>query len=316
MTPPLPTPLLSGVELGGTKCVCIIGSGPDDVRDQITIPTAERNSTLERINAVLDGWRAAHGPIEALGLASFGPLDLRPQSRTFGHITSTVKPGWEGTDVIGRLGGHRGIPVAINTDVNGAALAEGRWGAAQGLKDFAYITVGTGVGVGLIVDGRPVFGCNHTELGHIRIARLAADTWPGICQFHGDCVEGLASGPAIGARAGLPGSRVPADSPVWEPVTHALGQLLHTILLATAPKRILMGGGVVERRPELLAQVRAQFVRSLNGYLDLEDLTGGVDRYVVPPGLGALAGPLGSLALAADALVNSPASSATKRPGC
>ncbi|HWM70952.1 MAG TPA: ROK family protein [Steroidobacteraceae bacterium] len=312
MTPPSPTPLLAGVELGGTKCVCIIGTGPDDVRDQVTIPTAERNSTLERINSVLDGWWTAHGPIEAMGLASFGPLDLRPQSRTFGHITSTVKPGWEGTDVIGRLGGHRGIPVAINTDVNGAALAEGRWGAAQGLKDFAYITVGTGVGVGLIVDGRPVFGCNHTELGHIRIARLAADTWPGICQFHGDCVEGLASGPAIGARAGMPGSQVPADSPVWGPVTHALGQLLHTMLLATAPKRILMGGGVVERRPELLAQVRAQFVKSLNGYLDLEDLTGGVDRYVVPPGLGALAGPLGSLALAADAVD----SATTKRLGC
>jgi len=301
MTPPSPIPLLAGVELGGTKCVCIIGTGPDDVRDQVTIPTAERNSTLERINSVLDGWWTAHGPIEAMGLASFGPLDLRPQSRTFGHITSTVKPGWEGTDVIGRLGGHRGIPVAINTDVNGAALAEGRWGAAQGLKDFAYITVGTGVGVGLIVDGRPVFGCNHTELGHIRIARLAADTWPGICQFHGDCVEGLASGPAIAARAGIPGSQIPADSPIWQPVAHTLAQLLVTLLLATAPRRILMGGGVMERRPELLVVVRELFVRSLNGYLDLEDLTGGVEQYVVAPGLGTLAGPLGALALAADA---------------
>jgi fructokinase len=311
MTPSLPRPLLAGVELGGTKCVCIIGSGPDDVRDQVSIPTAERDATLARINSVLDGWQATHGPIEALGLASFGPLDLRPQSPAFGHITSTVKPGWGGTDVIGRLGRHRGIAVEINTDVNGAALAEGRWGAARGLADFAYITVGTGVGVGLIVAGRPVFGCNHAELGHIRSARLAGDTWPGNCQFHGDCVEGLASGPAIGARAGMPGSRIPADSPVWGPVTHALAQLLQTILLATAPRRILMGGGVVERRPELLEQVREQFVRSLNGYLDLEDLTGGLDRFVVPPGLGALAGPLGSLALAADAY-----SAATKRGGC
>jgi fructokinase len=301
MSPTLPKPLLAGVELGGTKCVCIIGSGPEDVRDQVAIPTAERDSTLAHINSVLDGWRATHGPIEALGLASFGPLDLRPESKTYGHITSTVKPGWQGTDVFGRLGGHRGIPVEINTDVNGAALAEGRWGAARGLDDFAYITVGTGVGVGLIVGGRPVFGCNHTELGHMRGARLRGDTWPGICRFHGDCVEGLASGPAIGARAGMPGGQVPADSPVWEPVTHALGQLLNTLLLATAPRRILMGGGVVERRPELLAQVRAQFVKSVNGYLDVEELTGGVDRYLLPPGLGALAGPLGSLALAADA---------------
>lgn len=306
-----PQPLLAGVELGGTKCVCILGSGPQDVRAQVSIPTGQRDSTLDRINSVLDGWRDTHGPFEALGLASFGPIDLRPQSKTFGFITSTVKPGWEGTDVFGRLGGHRKLPVQINTDVNGAALAEGRWGAARGLDDFAYITVGTGIGVGLIVSGRPVFGCNHTELGHIRIARLPGDTWPGICQFHGDCLEGLASGPAIGARAGMPGGDVPADSPVWEPVTHALGQLLHTLLLATAPKRILIGGGVVGGRPELLTRIRAQFVKSLNGYLDLEDLTGGVDRYVVSPGLGALAGPLGALAVAADA-----ASVANKRTGC
>jgi fructokinase len=294
-------PLLGGVELGGTKCICILGTGPEDVREQVSIPTAERDSTLARINSVLDRWMTIRGPIEALGLASFGPLDLRPGSRNFGHITSTVKPGWEGTDVIGRLGTHRGIPVEIDTDVNGAALAEGRWGAARGLKDYAYITVGTGVGVGLIVGGRPVFGCNHTELGHIRSARLPGDQWPGICQFHGDCIEGLASGPAIGARAGMPGSQIPSDSPIWEPVAHALAQLLHTMLLATAPKRILMGGGVIERRPELLPRVRELFVASMNGYLDLQDITGGMDRYIAPPGLGSLAGPLGSLALAADA---------------
>jgi fructokinase len=305
---PVPRPLLGGVELGGTKCVCVIGTGPGDVREQVSIPTGEREPTLAKINSVLDGWQVTHGPIEAMGLASFGPLDLRPDSRRFGHIISNVKPGWENTDVIGRLGTHRGVPVKINTDVTGAALAEGRWGAAQGSSDYAYITVGTGIGVGLIVAGNPVFGCNHPELGHIRIARLRGDSWPGICQFHGDCLEGLASGPAIGARAGVPGSEIPPDSPVWEPVAHALAQLLHTMLLGTAPKRILMGGGVMERRPELLARVRALFVESLNGYLDLHDLTGGVDRYVIPPGLGALAGPLGALALAADAYA--------KRAGC
>jgi len=304
-------PLLAGVELGGTKCVCILGSGPGEIREQLAVHTGERDSTLARINSILDGWRERHGPFAALGLASFGPLDLRHGSKTFGHITSTVKPGWEGTDVCGRLGGHRGLPIRINTDVNGAALAEGRWGAARGLDDFAYITVGTGIGVGLIVGGRTVFGCNHTELGHIRVARLPGDTWPGICQFHGDCLEGLASGPAIGARAGMSGSAIPADDPVWEPVTAALGQLLHTLVLATAPRRILVGGGVVVARPELMARLRAQLVKSLNGYLDLDDLTGGVTDFVVPPGLGALAGPLGALALAADA-----AAVANKRPGC
>jgi fructokinase len=294
-------PLLGGVELGGTKCVCILGTGPGDIRERSSIPTGQPDSTLARLNSLLDEWQKRHGVIQAMGLASFGPLDLRPRSAHFGRITSTVKPGWEGTDVIGRLGRARAVPVAINTDVNAAALAEGRWGAARGLKDHAYITVGTGVGVGLIVGGAPVFGCNHPELGHVRISRLPQDSWPGICRFHGDCIEGLASGPAIAARAGIPASQIPADSPVWESVVHALAQLLHTILLATAPQRILMGGGVLERRPELLGRVRESFVRSLNGYLDLEDLTGGIDRYVVPPGLGALAGPLGALALAADA---------------
>jgi fructokinase len=294
-------PLLAGVELGGTKCVCIVGTGPDDVRERISIPTGERESTLARINSTLDEWLARHGPVAALGLASFGPLDLRPGSNRFGRITSTVKPGWEGTDVIGRIGSHRGVPVVIDTDVNGAALAEGRWGAAQGLKDYAYITVGTGVGVGLIVGGHTVFGCNHTELGHIRIARLPGDNWPGSCQFHGDCIEGLASGPAIGKRAGMSGSDVPSDSPIWDSVAHALAQLLQAMLLSTAPRRILMGGGVLEQRPELLARVRAKLVKSINGYLDMEDVTGGMESYVVPPGLGALAGPLGALALASDA---------------
>lgn len=306
-------PLLAGVELGGTKCVCIVGTGPHDVREQISVPTGEREPTLGRINSVLEGWQQQFGPLEAIGLASFGPLDLRPESPRFGHITSTVKPGWEGTDIRGTLGTPRGIPVGLNTDVNGAALAEGRWGAARDLSDYAYITVGTGVGVGLIVGGYPVFGCNHTELGHIRTARMPGDRWPGICQFHGDCCEGLAAGPAIEARAGMAPSRIPADSPFWEPVAYALAQLLHTIFLATAPRRILIGGGVMERRPELLARVRGLFVESMNGYLDLADLTGGIDCYAIPPGLGSLAGPLGSLALAADAhaatLRDSPAGS-------
>jgi fructokinase len=294
-------PLLGGIELGGTKCVCILGTGPGDIRERVSVPTGGRDNTLEQINVVLDDWQRKWGPCEALGLACFGPLDLRLQSRRYGYITATTKPGWDNTDVLGKLGTHRGVPVAINTDVNGAALAEGRWGAAQGLESYAYITVGTGIGVGSIINGVPVFGCNHTELGHIRIARLRGDAWPGICRFHGDCIEGLASGPAIAARAGVPGSEVPADSTIWETVVHALGQLLNAMLLTTAPQRILIGGGVIEHHPELLARIRGSFVKSVNGYLDLEDLTGGVELYVTAPGLGELAGPLGALALAADA---------------
>jgi len=203
------------------------------------------------------------------------------------------------------------VPVGFNTDVNGAALAEGRWGSARALADFAYITVGTGVGVGLVVGGKPVFGCNHCELGHIRIARRPGDLWPGICRYHGDCVEGLASGPAIATRAGLLAEEVPDDHPAWELAAHTLTQLVQTIVLATAPRRILVGGGVVQARPQLLGHVRRLLTQSLNGYLDLEELTGGVDHYVVPPGLGALAGPLGALALAAEAYAVSQASRAT-----
>jgi fructokinase len=161
-----------------------------------------------------------------------------------------------------------------------------------------------------VVGGKPVFGCNHSELGHVRIARSPGDLWPGICRFHGDCVEGLASGPAIAARAGLLAQEIPDDNPVWELVAHALAQLVHTMVLATAPRRILVGGGVVQARPQILGHVRRLLIESLNGYLDLEELTGGVDRYVVPPGLGALAGPLGALALAADAYAMSEASRA------
>jgi fructokinase len=296
-------PLLGGVELGGTKCVCLIGTGPIDIRAQISIPTGgDANATLNRIEGVFRDWETLHGPIAALGIASFGPVDLDRTSRSYGSITSTAKPGWRNTDVVRRLAKLFPVPVGFDTDVNAAALAEGRWGAAKHLADFAYVTVGTGVGVGLVVDGRPAYGFSHSELGHIRIARKMGDLWQGACAFHGDCVEGLASGVAIAARAGLPANQIPRDSPVWELVAHALGQLLHTIVLATAPRRILIGGGVAEGRPELIECVRRQLLESLNGYLKLDELTGGIDGYAVAPGLGSLAGPLGALALAADTI--------------
>jgi fructokinase len=296
-------PLLAGVELGGTKCVCLVGTGPDDVRAQVSLPTTEdAAATLGRIEAELRRAASAHGPIVALGVASFGPLDLARGSPRYGSIANTPKRGWTGIPVLPRLASVFEVPVGIDTDVNAAALAEGRWGAARGLEDFAYVTVGTGVGVGLIVNGRPAHGLSHPELGHARIPRLPGDHWPGACRFHGDCVEGLASGPAIAARAGVGADRIPADSPVWPTVVHALARLLHNLVLATAPRRILMGGGVVQTRPELLAQIRLELSTSLNGYIQHEELAGGLDGYVTAPGLGARAGPLGALALAAAEL--------------
>jgi len=293
--------LLAGVELGGTKCVCILGTGPDDVRAQERLPTGEREETLRQIEAVLERWRAQFGPVRALGIASFGPVDLKPGSPTYGFITSTSKLHWRDTDVAPRLGRKLGVPVGIDTDVNGAALAEGRWGAGRGLDDYAYVTVGTGIGVGSIVRGRPIFGMNHTELGHIRVVRKPGDTFAGVCPFHGDCIEGLASGPAIEARAGKPASQLPPDHPAWDFVAHGLGQLMHTMVLTTAPQRILLGGGVPSAQAHLFGRIREELRRSLNRYVEGTELENGLDQYIVPPGLGTLSGPLGALALAADA---------------
>ncbi|MGO8857288.1 MAG: ROK family protein [Steroidobacteraceae bacterium] len=297
-----PKPLFGGVELGGTKCICFVGTAHDDIRAQVSVPTgSEPETTLHRLVEQLSASQAVHGRIAALGIASFGPVDLATRSPTYGFITSTAKPGWQFVDVAGRLARAFDVPTRFDTDVNGAALAEGRWGAARELDDFAYVTVGTGVGVGLVVNGGLVHGFGHPELGHARVARLAGDDWAGTCALHGDCVEGLASGPAIAARAGMPADQVPADSQVWQPVAHALAQLLHTLVLATAPRRIILGGGVMQCRPELLTRVRVLLLQSLNGYLALDALVGPIEQYIVAPGLGSLAGPLGALALASDA---------------
>ena len=295
-------PLLCGVELGGTKCECLVGTPPDDIRERITLKT-ERDAaaTLRRIAAVLRDWRTRHGTFSALGLACFGPLELRPESPEFGRIGMTPKEGWKNVDVAGFFADRFADAVGITTDVIAAALAEGRWGAGQGLTDYAYVTVGTGVGVGLIVAGKPLFGWHHPELGHIRIARAPGDDWPGGCRFHGACVEGLASGPAIEARCGTPPASLPADSPVWDTVAHALAQLAHGLVLTLAPQRILIGGGVVSERTHLFPRIREYLRLSLNDYVDIEHAAGRLEEYIAPPGLGTRAGPLGALAVAADA---------------
>jgi fructokinase len=295
-----PPKLLAGVELGGTKCVCILGTGPDDVRAIERLPTVERDDTLRQVEAVLERWRVQFGAPRALGIASFGPVDLKPGSPTWGYITSTSKLGWRDTDVAQRLGRRLGVPVCLDTDVNGAALAEGRWGAARGLEDYAYITVGTGIGVGSIVRGRSIFGMNHTELGHIRVARVKGDDFAGVCPYHGDCIEGLASGPAVEARAGKPASQLAPDDPAWDFVVHGLAQLMHTMVLTTAPTRIFLGGGVMSAQSHLFERIQQELKRSLNRYVEAPQLDQGLAQFVIPPGLGTMAGPLGALALAAD----------------
>jgi len=288
--------LYAGIELGGTKCVAMLARGPDEIPDREWVPTTSPDETLGLLGQILSRWRVDHG-FAALGVASFGPLDLDPISTGYGQITSTPKPGWRGTDVLGRLQSAADVPAAFDTDVNGAALAEMRWGAGQGFDDFAYITVGTGVGVGLIVNGKPTRGFAHCELGHIRVVRLPGDDFPGSCPFHGDCVEGLAAGPSLKARGIEDASQLTADDAVWRSVAWAIAQLCHAIVCAAAPRAIAIGGGVIENQPHLLGQIERMLVESLNGYMQLPP--GGA--YVRAPALGANAGPLGSIALAMTA---------------
>ncbi|WEK43681.1 MAG: ROK family protein [Candidatus Sphingomonas colombiensis] len=290
-------PLIAGIELGGTKCVAILARGPDEILERVRVPTTRPEETLNALEAVIDGWRG----FAALGIASFGPISIDRHAADYGSVTVTTKPHWSHTDIARRLGTRYRVPVGFHTDVVGAALGEARWGAARGLADLAYVTVGTGIGVGLIAGGRPVDGLTHGELGHVRPARLAGDEWPGSCPFHGACVEGLAAGSAIAARTGIAGQDLPPDHPAWEPVAHALAQMLHTLVMTGVPRRIVMGGGVMVGNPFLFTSIRAMLRRSLNGYIALPDVED-TDRFVVPAGLGDDAGPLGAIVLGEQAL--------------
>lgn len=296
--------LVAGVELGGTKCVCLLAGGPDDLRAEVRIETRDPASTLAAAACALADWQT-EAPLAGIGIASFGPLDLAAGSRTYGQLVSTPKPGWTGTDVVAPFRAV-GVPLELDTDVNGAALAEGRWGAAQGCDHFIYVTVGTGIGAGTIVHGRPIRGAGHSEAGHLRVGRQPGDTWPGACPFHGDCVEGLASGPAIEACAGRSPATLGHDDPVWTTVAHTLGGLLHNLVLTVAPQRIVIGGGIVDGQPQLLPLVRHALVASLGGYAHGARVADDVDRFVVAPALGRRAGPLGAVALGLQAAERAP----------
>lgn len=284
--------MLAGVELGGTKCICILGNGPDDTRDQVAVPTTTPDETLGAIAAILGGW-----DFRALGIAGFGPLQLDRAAPDYGCILNSPKRPWNGANLLTLAGGK---PFALDTDVNGAALAEGHWGAAQGLDSWAYITVGTGIGVGSITGGQPLRGLAHSEAGHQRVPRMAGDGFAGICSFHGDCVEGMASGPAIEARADRKGRDIAADHPAWAFAAHSIAMLCHNLVLTSLPQRILIGGGVVTGQPQLLDQIRARLIDSLAGYAATAVVTEDIDNFLQPAGLGSRAGPLGALALARD----------------
>ena len=289
--------MLGGVEAGGTKVVCVIGNGPDEIERTTRIEVAEPEATLAAAVRFFRGAVDDGIVLDAIGVGSFGPVELRPDHPRFGCITNTPKPGWAGTDMVGPFTGVFGVPVGFDTDVNAAAMAEGRWGAARGLGSFVYLTVGTGIGGGAIVDGRLLRGLGHPEMGHVPVPRRPGDTFDGICPFHGDCLEGMASGPAVAARLG----RRAEDLGVTDRqatvvlVSWYLAAGVSSLVYALAPERIVVGGGLGSM-PGLVAATRAALEDRLGGYPGLpehEDLD-----FVAPAGLGGMAGPLGTLVIA------------------
>ena len=283
-----------GIEAGGSKWECAIGSGPDDLQATATIPTTTPEETIRQVVEFF----GSNGSVDALGIGSFGPLDADPTSETWGHITSTPKPGWTFTDVGQEIQGRLRVPVAFDTDVNAAALGEHRWGAAQGLSTFCYITVGTGIGGGVMANGKLLHGLVHPEFGHMRIPHDAdRDPFPGDCPYHGDCWEGLASGRAIEARWGRPPPELGDQSEVWELQAHYVALGLVGVICVLSPERILIGGGVM-RHPELLPLVHREVNELMNGYLATPAVGDEVASYIAAPALGSQAGVLGAIALA------------------
>lgn len=286
--------IFGGIEAGGTKFVCAVGTGPDGIRAEARFPTTTPAETIGKAVAFFREW----GEVTAVGIASFGPIDPDPQSPTYGRITTTPKPGWANVDLGGEIQRALGVPIVFDTDTNGAALGEWRWGAAQGLDTFIYLTIGTGIGGGGMVNGRLLHGLIHPEMGHIPLPHdWAQDPYPGRCPYHGDCLEGLAAGPAIAERWGVPGPELPPDHPAWELEAHYLALALHSFICTLSPQRIVLGGGVMAQR-QLFPLVQQKTRDYLNGYIQSLAILREIDEYIVPPALGSRAGVLGALALA------------------
>ncbi|HYF92333.1 MAG TPA: ROK family protein [Symbiobacteriaceae bacterium] len=290
-------PLYGGIEAGGTKFVCAVGTGPDDLRAVERFPTTSPDETIDR---VVEFFRNQPEPVVAVGIGSFGPVDPNPASPRYGWITSTPKPGWRNTDLRGRVQAALGVPIGFDTDVNAAALGEHRWGAARGLDTFMYLTVGTGIGGGVMVGGQLLHGLIHPELGHIPVARRADDPYDGTCPYHGDCLEGLAAGPAMERRWGARAETLPAGHPAWDLEAHYLAQGLASFICTLSPQRIILGGGVMQQE-HLYPLVRGKVRSALNGYVQSPLILERTEEYIVAPGLGSRAGVLGCIALAQGA---------------
>lgn len=284
------------IEAGGTKFVCGIGNEQGHMEEWCSFPTEHPEITLAKVS---DYFRDKG--VVAIGIGSFGPIDLKPDSPTYGYITTTPKSEWENCNVVGILKREFPVPFGWDTDVNAAALGEVTWGAAQGLDNCVYYTIGTGVGVGLIAGGKRIHGLLHPEGGHIRTRRHPQDHFAGLCKYHGDCLEGLAAGPAIEARWQTPGSELPTDHLAWEIESFYIAESITTSILLHSPQKIILGGGVMQQM-HLFPMIREQVIHNLHGYVNVPELVQHIEQYIVPPGLGQHAGLYGALALGIEAL--------------
>lgn len=292
--------IVASLELGGTKCIASLTKGAHILRQERIATGDQPVMVLAFLIETLRRWME-ETPFSAIGVASFGPVGLDPTRPDFGRILSTPKPGWSDFNLLGRIRSAFDLPIGFDTDVGAAALAEGLWGASIGCRTHAYLTIGTGVGLGLVVDGRIHHGALHPEAGHVRVRRAPGDRFEGTCPFHGDCIEGLISGPALISRAGGPVHNLPATDPIWAHVAHDLAEFLMMILLVTSAERILLGGGVALGRAMLLPAIHAGVAERLNGYLH-NCAPADLQKRIRFAGLGADAGPLGGAALALQAL--------------
>lgn len=286
-----------GIEAGGTKFVCVIGTGPDDIRAETVFPTTTPEETIGEAVDFFNGYSGTD-PLLAIGIASFGPLNLDSSTPEYGYITRTPKPGWEHTNMLGIVKSALDLPVSIDTDVNGAALAEYLWGAGKGTDSLVYITIGTGIGGGGMVNGGLMHGLVHPEMGHIRIPHdFEKDPFRGCCPYHGDCLEGLASGKAVELRWGKRGEELPEDHPAWELEARYLALGISNIICTLSPARIITGGGLMKNL-SLITKVRAKTAEYLNGYINSTCVMDDIDNYIVLPKLGDFSGVLGAIALA------------------